>query len=538
MNRFITNLIFKVASNKSTRKSMIFTMITCVLFSNMMIHLFRITNIFAITFISSMIIIIPTYLMANTLLIKSYEDIKNMIIEIAEGNYKLKIPVFSDDEVGKTIKAINLLASNYQSMIEKIIASSIKTSDTTESLKGSMKEHNERAEEISNSLENVATHNKEHLNTISESTNKLSHVEEKLMTIEKIMKTAKDASIESKTLSKDAAIVIHDNFTKFKEVQENVEDVNSIINMLGGRINEIVKISDTIEDIANRTNMLALNAAIESARAGTAGRGFAVVSEEIRKLSLDTSESLKEIKLLVSKIFEDVESAVIKTQDNLQISKFALDKANHSKEGFDNMVEILNDAESSVNESFDVLVELRKNVTYVINRVNDIYKSTEITVEQSDCSYEIMNNLVHNINELSASVEVLTDDANMLYNFTAGDTMDKILINQARKLNEYGNDFDELKEASEMFYIENFQVIDKKGIIIMATEKESMGLNLFEIYKPYKDFYEDQKNKEYFLSPLVKKVDGVCARFCAIRRKHNEGLLIIEYKIDLNEISA
>lgn len=61
-----------------------------------------------------------------------------------------------------------------------------------------------------------------------------------------------------------------------------------------------------IQNIASRTNLLGLNASIEAARAGEAGRGFSVVAEEVRNMSINTTNSIKKINDTLTQMVESI----------------------------------------------------------------------------------------------------------------------------------------------------------------------------------------------------------------------------------------
>ena len=70
-------------------------------------------------------------------------------------------------------------------------------------------------------------------------------------------------------------------------------------------LSDVLKVIDTI---AGQTNLLALNATIEAARAGDAGKGFAVVATEVKKLAMDTKNTLGKTKLTIETMARALDS--------------------------------------------------------------------------------------------------------------------------------------------------------------------------------------------------------------------------------------
>lgn len=107
--------------------------------------------------------------------------------------------------------------------------------------------------------------------------------------------------------------------------------------------NEIVSF---IKKIASKTNLLGLNASIEAAKAGEAGRGFNVVAEEIRKMSINTTESANKINLILNNIKESTD----------EISR----DINESNDIFQSQMAILEEISASMSELHNTVKTLEE----------------------------------------------------------------------------------------------------------------------------------------------------------------------------------
>ena len=91
-----------------------------------------------------------------------------------------------------------------------------------------------------------------------------------------------------------------------------------VIKDMGKRVEEIGDIVQTINLIADRTNLLSLNASIEAARAGEHGRGFAVVAEEIRALADRAGDASADIAKIVRGLQSTARDAVTASADGVK----------------------------------------------------------------------------------------------------------------------------------------------------------------------------------------------------------------------------
>lgn len=122
---------------------------------------------------------------------------------------------------------------------------------------------------------------------------------------ERASKVAADVRSESVAGRADIDLGLH----RITAARQDAQTASALMTALQEKSRRIHVITETINEIAARTNLLALNAAIEAARAGEHGRGFAVVAGEVRQLAQRTKSATDDIGAMVREINDQAEHA-------------------------------------------------------------------------------------------------------------------------------------------------------------------------------------------------------------------------------------
>lgn len=134
----------------------------------------------------------------------------------------------------------------------------------------------------------------------------------------------------SKNNALDASLKLNDSIEQSeiqnKSIEKNLVNLSGLKQKLQTMAELILELSEftqqvgyntnSIELMAEQTNMLALNATVEAARAGEHGKGFAVVASEIRKLAVESKETASKISGLVNSIFQSTNSTIMSAEES------------------------------------------------------------------------------------------------------------------------------------------------------------------------------------------------------------------------------
>ena len=177
--------------------------------------------------------------------------------------------------------------------------------------------------------------------------------------------TAEGGSHANELLSNTQSL-LSESVDEVQKLEQNMQLTSGQISKVAERSTDITSIVETIQSIAEQTNLLALNAAIEAARAGEQGRGFAVVADEVRSLAARTQSSTQDISELINNLQSDVEKAVSRLE---QIQSTVSGSVEKTQISYQRLTETM-DSIQAINESSEQVATAAEEQSQVSEDIN------------------------------------------------------------------------------------------------------------------------------------------------------------------------
>lgn len=340
----------------------------------------------------SLLLVICIVVIVSLGLAKSIKKPMHQLIDVmdkaADGDLTANYIDSFNDEFSRIGQGLNKMNAQTKIVISKLVSIVSELRDTANQNSSVVNASNEALDVQRKEAFMVASSTAELEQTLSQVAESAQHTLDEITNVSKV-------SEQGRQVMSDNITTTHSLDAKLKETSDAITKVNQ----MGENIGSVISV---IRGIAEQTNLLALNAAIEAARAGEQGRGFAVVADEVRTLANRTSESTKEITVVISDLRNTIAKAVnvINTcNEEMETSVEQASKANSSIEEIMGYITSIDQMTSQIVESAHeqeiATREINQNITKISELadqnsedMNNIQRSSEtldrIATEQTD----------------------------------------------------------------------------------------------------------------------------------------------------------
>jgi methyl-accepting chemotaxis protein WspA len=317
---------------------------------------------------------------------------------LIEGDLSERLSYEWQDEFGVLINGFNQMIQYLDELISEIEKSGIQVTSSVTQIAATIKEQEATVNE------QAATSNE-----IAASTTQIAATGNNLMaTMSKVATMTTNTAV--------AAAESHHRLTKINDIMANMEKATGSIvaglSILTEKAAGITGVTQTINKIADQTNLLSLNAAIEAEKAGEYGAGFSVVSSEIRRLADQTAAATYDIENMAGEVQAAIARGVMSIENfSEDVRKSVAEIQLSSRQ----IVEVMDKVQSltgpieSLNEGISAQTLGAEQISESINQLNEAAQQSAESVSQTSSTIFRLNKAALILQDGVARFKLISD---------------------------------------------------------------------------------------------------------------------------------
>ncbi|MBZ4406934.1 methyl-accepting chemotaxis protein [Myxococcus sp. XM-1-1-1] len=247
---------------------------------------------------------LTTAYLGGTLLGRPLRELSSEARRIAEGDLASPRVVPTEDEIWDVSAAFTTMRTHLADVMSQLQRAGAQISATTEEILTTSGRYEVGATEQASSLDQTSA-------TTEELARSARQIAENAGSVAQIAQRTLGAAQQGQR----SAESFLGSMERMK--QDNVAIASSVVR-LNKRVQQIGKIVEFINGVADKSDLLALNAELEGTKAAEVGRGFSLVAAEMRRLAENVLESTKEIEGLIEEVREASAAAVSATEGGVR----------------------------------------------------------------------------------------------------------------------------------------------------------------------------------------------------------------------------
>ncbi|MCH3963118.1 MAG: methyl-accepting chemotaxis protein [Clostridium sp.] len=370
------------------------------------------------------IIIVSLVLMAASMFFimsimkKKIEPLQNIVQSmewVSKGNMQVKVDVKNSDEMGYIGNIFNRMTLNIRDILVKIKQITEVLDHKVEAINSSSDIASQNSNNVKEAMDQISSAINNSAKDMQESFNSIKFLSENIDEVRNSSVAMKDEAASATSLNSRIVEVLADLEDKSSQSIASSKDINDKIEKLLGKSNEISGIVNVIENISNEINLLSLNASIESARAGEAGRGFSVVSEQIKKLSNDTSDSVSKIRSLIDDLISTINTSADSVKESGTVAESQIATINETKNTLNKVSSFIQKIPEIIKKNVDKIDDVHKNADVVTSSMDLVVSATEeisASSEEINASTSEVSQNVGHIRNLSDELRDFSNELN------------------------------------------------------------------------------------------------------------------------------